>query len=216
MQNPRNLPEPHGHFPTAPLRAGMVLDVVTGLGDGLVIPFALVAGLSAVVKSTELILVIGLAQVAAGSIVMGLGNFFSRSTASRATSPLLERLGLEPDIQHQASRETAMEQQRWQEFLNEYDLVTETQEGISPRAGALVTAFAYGAGGLVPVLPYLFFSPALVALKGSVCGTLLCLLIFGYYRNRFSGLSPLRGALKTAFTGMGIATVAYCVALVFK
>src|SRR6201997_1112166 len=54
-----------------------VRDVVIGMSDGLTVPFALAAGLSGAVSSTKLIVVGGLAEIAAGSIAMGLGGYLA-------------------------------------------------------------------------------------------------------------------------------------------
>ena len=54
-----------------------VRDVVIGMADGLTVPFALAAGLSGAVRSTRLIVVGGLAEIAAGSIAMGLGGYLA-------------------------------------------------------------------------------------------------------------------------------------------
>src|SRR5580692_6534049 len=54
-----------------------VRDVVIGMSDGLTVPFALAAGLSGAVQSTHLVVVGGLAEIAAGSIAMGLGGYLA-------------------------------------------------------------------------------------------------------------------------------------------
>ena len=51
-----------------------VRDMVIGMSDGLTVPFALAAGLSGAVTNTRLIVIGGLAEIAAGSIAMGLGG----------------------------------------------------------------------------------------------------------------------------------------------
>jgi hypothetical protein len=48
-----------------------VRDVVIGMADGLTVPFALAAGLSAAVTSTHIIVTAGLAEIAAGAIWSG-------------------------------------------------------------------------------------------------------------------------------------------------
>src|SRR5512139_2444661 len=57
-----------------------VRDVVIGMADGLTVPFALAAGLSGAVNSTGVIVVAGLAEIAAGSIAMGLGGYLAART----------------------------------------------------------------------------------------------------------------------------------------
>jgi hypothetical protein len=45
-----------------------VRDVVIGMADGLTVPFALVAGLSAAVTSTKIIATAGMAEIVAGPL----------------------------------------------------------------------------------------------------------------------------------------------------
>ncbi|WP_435164891.1 VIT1/CCC1 transporter family protein [Paenibacillus glycanilyticus] len=52
----------------------LVRDIVIGMSDGLTVPFALAAGLSGSVSGTQIVVVAGLAEFAAGSIAMGLGG----------------------------------------------------------------------------------------------------------------------------------------------
>src|SRR5271167_4488040 len=62
-----------GHFESSEA----VRDVVIGLSDGLTVPFALAAGLSGAVSSSHIIVLAGLAEIAAGSIAMGLGGYLA-------------------------------------------------------------------------------------------------------------------------------------------
>src|SRR3978361_2178467 len=55
-------------------------DIVIGMSDGLTVPFALAAGLSGAINNTDLIIIAGLAEVAAGSIAMGLGGYLAGQT----------------------------------------------------------------------------------------------------------------------------------------
>src|SRR5579863_2882422 len=59
-----------------------VRDVVIGMADGLTVPFALAAGLSAAVSSTSIVITAGLAEIAAGAIAMGLGGYLAARTDS--------------------------------------------------------------------------------------------------------------------------------------
>src|SRR5919201_2020014 len=54
-----------------------VRDIVIGMSDGLTVPFALAAGLSGAVNSANIIITAGLAEIAAGSIAMGLGGYLA-------------------------------------------------------------------------------------------------------------------------------------------
>src|SRR5512142_1901548 len=57
-----------------------VRDVVIGMSDGLTVPFALAAGLSGTVSQTAIVVIAGLAEIAAGSIAMGLGGYLAART----------------------------------------------------------------------------------------------------------------------------------------
>src|SRR3954454_6585774 len=67
-----------------------VRDVVIGMADGLTVPFALAAGLSGTNVSTAIVVTAGLAEIAAGSIAMGLGGYLAaRSDAEHYVSEKL-------------------------------------------------------------------------------------------------------------------------------
>src|SRR6266545_1655675 len=72
----------------------IVRDIVIGMSDGLTVPFALAAGLSGAVTSSGIIVTAGLAEIAAGSIAMGLGGYLAaRSDAEHyATERAREQL----------------------------------------------------------------------------------------------------------------------------
>ncbi len=54
-----------------------VRDLVIGMSDGLPVPFALAADLSGAIDSIRLVLTAALAEIAAGSIAMGLGGYLA-------------------------------------------------------------------------------------------------------------------------------------------
>src|SRR5512146_3259499 len=67
--------------------SALVRDVVIGMSDGLTVPFALAAGLSGIANSTAIVITGGLAEIAAGSIAMGLGGYLAaRSDAEHYAS----------------------------------------------------------------------------------------------------------------------------------
>src|SRR5947207_2698392 len=67
----------------------IIRDVVIGMSDGLTVPFALAAGLSGAVAAARIVVTAGLAEVAAGSIAMGLGGYLAaRSDAEHYASEL--------------------------------------------------------------------------------------------------------------------------------
>ncbi len=206
-----------------------VRDIVIGMSDGLTVPFALAAGLSGAVSGTGIIVTAGFAEIAAGSIAMGLGGYLAaRSDAEHYAS---ERRREEREVveKPEAEREevravfrayglpeeaiapvvTALEARpaAWVDFMMRFELGLEAPEPGRALASALTIALAYVAGGLVPLAPYLFLHEAHRALGVSVAFTLVALLAFGGMKGHFTGAPPLRSALQTALVG-GLAAAA--------
>ena len=76
----------------------LVRDIVIGMSDGLTVPFALAAGLSGIpVATTAVVVTAGLAEIAAGSIAMGLGGYLAaKSDAEHYVSEKTARGNRDP------------------------------------------------------------------------------------------------------------------------
>src|ERR1035441_8479231 len=121
----------------------VVRDVVIGMSDGLTVPFALAAGLSGAVDNSHIVVVAGLAEIAAGSIAMGLGGYLAaRSDAEHYES---ERLREEREVQ-EIPAEEALEVQK---VFADYGRNLYAQRSI-PRRGTIgLIWFQQGHGRLV-------------------------------------------------------------------
>ncbi len=83
-----------------------VRDIVIGMADGLTVPFALAAGLSGASTTTRIIVVAGLAEIAAGSIAMGLGGYLAaKNDAEHYESELLREQREVEEIPEEEARE---------------------------------------------------------------------------------------------------------------
>ncbi len=211
-----------------------VRDVVIGMSDGLTVPFALAAGLTGAISSSHLILTAGFAEIAAGSIAMGLGGFLAaRGDAEHYAS---ERLREEkeivslPDTEAQEVREifetyglTAGESesvvsalrkrpQDWVNFMMRFELGLEKPDPSRAWKSALTIAGAYALGGIIPLAAYLFFADAHESLKWSAAITLVALAIFGAVKGRFTGVPVWKSALQTTMIGSLAAAAAFGIA----
>ena len=211
-----------------------VRDVVIGMSDGLTVPFALAAGLTGAISSSHLILTAGFAEIAAGSIAMGLGGYLAaRSDAEHYAS---ERLREEneivtlPDTEAQEVREifetyglTEQESgsvvsalrrrpQDWVNFMMRFELGLEKPEPSRAWKSALTIAGAYAVGGIIPLAAYLFFADAHQALKVSAAVTLVALAIFGAVKGRFTGVPMWKSAFQTTLIGSLAAAAAFGIA----
>lgn len=212
----------------------IVRDVVIGMSDGLTVPFALAAGLSGAVSTSGVIITAGLAEVAAGSIAMGLGGYLAaRSDAEHYASEVKRE---ESEVQSKTGREVsevaevfksygladkeivpitnALQKQpdKWVEFMMRFELGLEKPDPKRALRSALTIAGAYIAGGLIPLSSYFLIANAQSALVVSVIVTLLALGVFGYVKGMFTGVVPWRSALQTMLVGGLAAAAAFAIA----
>jgi len=206
-----------------------VRDVVIGMADGLTVPFALAAGLSGTVASTAVIVIAGLAEIAAGSIAMGLGGYLAARTdrdhyLSERAREIRETVEI-PEKEHEEVAEVfrdyglseqeiapvvaavCSDQKRWVDFMMRFELGFEEPDPKRARNSAVTIAFSYIVGGLVPLAPYMLVRSLSSALNVSVAVTLVALFIFGYGKGKITGISPFRGGLQTVVVG-GLASAA--------
>lgn len=207
----------------------VVRDIVIGMSDGLTVPFALAAGLSGAVSSTGIIVTAGLAEIAAGSIAMGLGGYLAaKSDAEHYASErireqtevvekptqekkevmeVLQSYGLTAEESTPIVEALSQRPDAWIDFMMRFELGLEKPDPGRALKSALTIAGAYIAGGFIPLGPYIPLSNVRIALLLSVIVTIIALTIFGYVKGRFTGTSPIRSALQTVLIG-GIAAAA--------
>src|SRR2546423_9413098 len=194
-----------------------VRDIVIGMSDGLTVPFALAAGLTGAINSAGIIVTAGLAEIAAGSIAMGLGGYLAAKSDAEHYAKEREREKREvKEIPEEEMREVAQvfhsyglskeesdpivealskHPTKWVDFMMRFELGLEKPDPKRAFISAFTIAFAYIAGGLIPLAPYIFaayFKPMAVgtAVLFSVASTLLGLLIFCFIKGRYTGTRP--------------------------
>ncbi len=216
----------------------VVRDIVIGMSDGLTVPFALAAGLSGAINQANVVITAGLAEIAAGSIAMGLGGYLAartdaehyateRATELRETVELPEKeteevadvfrsYGLPEQTVATVVKAISSDQNRWVDFMMKFELGLEPPDPKRAGRSAMTIAGSYIAGGLVPLAPYFFCPSVRSALMVSVAVTLLALLVFGYVKGRFTVKTPIRSAWQTAVVGGLAAAAAFLLAKLFS
>lgn len=169
-----------------------VRDIVIGMSDGLTVPFALAAGLAGIADSTGIIVTAGLAEVAAGSIAMGLGGYLAALTDAEhyasekvreereveevpekeaaEVAEVLEQYGLDAKTADIVVTEIRKDKKAWVDFMMRFELGLEEPDPKRARNSAWTIALSYIAGGVVPLAPYIFYywfpgSPVFVSNK---------------------------------------------------
>src|SRR6201987_6111815 len=184
----------------------VVRDIVIGMSDGLSVPFALAAGLTGAITQTGIIVTAGLAEIAAGSIAMGLGGYLAAKSDAEHYAKEREREKREvAEIPHEEMREVAevfqayglneeetwpivqalkRQPRNWVDFMMRFELGLEKPEPGRALRSALTIAGAYVVGGLIPLSAYLILADAHRALDVSIAVTLVALGAFGAIKGR--------------------------------
>jgi VIT1/CCC1 family predicted Fe2+/Mn2+ transporter len=216
------MPKPHvEHHFTA---SESVRDVVIGMSDGL----------TGAVAANRIIVTAGLAEIAAGSIAMGLGGFLAaRSDAehyaserdrehrevkekpaveAREVAEIFREYGLSDSETEPILRSFEKRPQQWIDFMMRFELGLEKPDPRRALKSAVTIGGAYAVGGLIPLAPYILMRDVAASLWVSVALTLLALFCFGFVKGRFTGARPWRSALQTTLIGGVAAAAAFAIA----
>jgi VIT1/CCC1 family predicted Fe2+/Mn2+ transporter len=215
-----------------------VRDVVIGMSDGLTVPFALAAGLSGANISTKVVVLAGMAEIAAGCIAMGLGGYLAARTDSEHYENELRR---EIEETHELPDEEAAEvrrvfqgwgltdqqiepivtaitsdEKRWVDFMMKFELGLDEPDPRRALVSAATIGFSYVAGGLIPLSPYFIASSLDEAFRASVAVTLVALVVFGCVKAHFTGIPLWKGGFQTVSIGGLAAAAAFLIARTFR
>ncbi len=212
----------------------VVRDVVIGMADGLTVPFALAAGLSGAVDNSRIIVIAGLAEIAAGSIAMGLGGYLAAKSdaehyaserqreereveeipeeEAREVQKVFADYGLSPEESVPVIQAMTRKPKEWVDFMMRFELGLEEPDPKRAHQSAMTIAASYIAGGIIPLSPYMVLHSVRGALLWSVAVTLVALGVFGYIKGRFTGARALRSAAQTVVIGGLAAGAAFLLA----
>jgi VIT1/CCC1 family predicted Fe2+/Mn2+ transporter len=224
----------HQHTETHLQSSALLTDIVIGMSDGLTVPFALAAGLSGAVSTTSLIIIAGIAEIAAGSIAMGLGGYLAGKTEldhynselkreyeevetvpqkeKEEVKEFFQHLGLSEEVQQQAVDEMTKDKEKWVNFMMKYELGLDKPDEQRARKSAFNIGVSYIVGGIIPLSPYFFVHDGATGLKISAAITLCCLFLFGFFKSKMTGVNPWWGALRVTFIGAAAAACAFGIA----
>jgi VIT1/CCC1 family predicted Fe2+/Mn2+ transporter len=176
----------------------------------------------------------GLAEIAAGSIAMGLGGYLAARTerqhyfAERAREeheirvvPDSERIEVvEIMAQYGVSAQecapllAALQRnpKSWRDFMMRFELGLEEPNPMAAKKSALTIGLSYIVGGLIPLSPYLLLKTPATALAMSAAVTLTALVAFGYLKGHFTGTDAVKSAMQTLSIGGLAAGAAFIIA----
>ena len=211
-----------------------VRDIVIGMSDGLTVPFALAAGLTGAITQSRLIITAGFAEIAAGSIAMGLGGFLAArgdaehyrhelareqdeiqhipEAEAQEVSDIFRSYGLSDSESASVVQSLRQRPRDWVSFMMRFELGLEEPNPARAWKSALTIALAYVVGGMIPLSAYLLLPDARAALRLSVIVSLVALAVFGGVKGRFTGVPVVRSAIQTTVIGGLAAAAAFIIA----
>lgn len=225
---------PHAHTENHSGTSAGLRDFVLGMSDGLTVPFALVAGLSGAINSSNIVMTAGFAELAAGAISMGLGGYLAARIEKdyydseerrehrevklvphieeKEVADIFRDFGVPEDHIKPVVNAISDHPQKWVDFMMRFELGLEKPDPSRLYLSPLIIGGAYAVGGMVPLLPYLLIHDVPLAFKCSIGVSLLALLAFGAFKGRATGQKIVASALQTAAIGSIAAAAAYGIA----
>ncbi len=211
-----------------------VRDFVIGMSDGLTVPFALAAGLSGAVDSNAIVITAGLAEIAAGSIAMGLGGYLAGRTEIehydseekreyeeieklhhveiQETKDIFAEYGLNDELQEKVAHAIAQDKKKWVDFMMRFELGLDKPDKNRAHQSAFIIGISYVVGGLIPLTAYFFTETSREGLLYSSIITLICLVVFGLIKSKLTGQPLFKGALRVTLVGAVAAAAAFGIA----
>ncbi|KAB5566868.1 CCC1 protein [Coniochaeta sp. 2T2.1] len=187
------------------ITARVISDATIGLSDGLTVPFALTAGLSAL-GNTRVVVYGGLAELIAGAISMGLGGYLgakseiasyhetrlqtatllskSPQAAEESIRSVFEPYGLPAPLLNSLTTHLVSSPSGGREttvdFLTRFAHCAEEPSSSRALTSATTIALAYFLGGLVPLLPYFCVGAEEVMLGLWISVAVMAVALFGF------------------------------------
>jgi VIT1/CCC1 family predicted Fe2+/Mn2+ transporter len=183
---------------------------------------------------TKIVVLAGLAEIAAGSIAMGLGGYLAAQTDAEHYVTEKQRENWEidhlPDIEKEEVADVfrgyglddthiepildsmANNRKQWIDFMMRFELGLEEPDPKRARSSALTIGLSYVVGGFIPLTPYILIPNLTTALLVSILVTLTALFVFGYIKGSFTGTKPLRSGFQTMLVGGVAAGAAFLLA----
>jgi VIT1/CCC1 family predicted Fe2+/Mn2+ transporter len=211
---------------------GNLRAAVFGISDGLVSNLSLILGVAGASSNAGFILLSGIAGLLAGAFSMAAGEYVSvRSQremyehqigleeAELAEYPAEEAeelaliyaaRGMNREDALALAQRTIADPRHALDTLAREELGLNPEELGSPWGAALASFFSFGAGALVPLLPFLF-ARAEGALIAAVAVTGVALFGVGATISLFTGRSAVRDGLRMLAIGGGAGAVTYLV-----
>ena len=209
-------------------RGRKIREIVLGMNDGVVTVVGFLGGLTGSAFPVRAAFLSGLMTTLAGSLSMALGGYLSSKSQNDFFKREMDREWKEihevPHLERQevleilkrmefTDTEAASFANRitnnprvWHEFMMKEELGIFTSAIDNPLIEGGLLGISFLAGGVPPLLPYLFFANVGMAFNVSLAFSTLTLAILGIFKSRLTREPLFKGAIEMALLG-GIAAL---------
>lgn len=213
--------------PTRPYlqSSGFTTDLLVGMADGMMLPFALAVTMSFITGDASAVLLACGIEAVLLAVLFGVASYQTvvnqaeEYPEERTGGPLAKKtfvshlqlqqilsgLDLGGEIMEKAAEDGLHYRERWTGMLASYELGLPLPDFKRARRAARNVTLMFLAGAVLPLVPYLFVSAPLEALRFSALITFAGLAVLGYAKAAYMGLTPWKGALRMALTGVVVA-----------
>ncbi len=221
--------EAHGHQ-HRDVSGGWLRPAVFGAMDGLVTNVSLIAGVGASGVAPHVVVLTGLAGLAAGAFSMATGEYVSVSSqnelvaaevrkeryelehnpeSERSELAAMVRLwGVTPDLADAVAKQISQHPENALGVHVREELGVDHDELPSPVTAAAVSLLTFAVGALIPLLPYLLSRPSLAIALGLAA---VAAFIGGGLVARLTDRPFLRGAIRQLLLGAAAAGLTYLI-----
>ncbi len=225
--------EPHGSA------LGLYIhDIVYGANDGIVTTFAVVSGVNGAQLAPYVVVILGLANVLADGLSMGLGNYLSNRSKQdnyqRILKEELQEIEDIPEIEREEIREVyrakgfsgaeletvtqriTSDKKIWADTMMREEHGLAPEDTAHPMLHGLVTFGAFIFFGMIPVAPYILPIADSSRFVVTIVATGIALLMVGLLRSSVTRERMFRGPMEIVSIGALCATAAYIVGAMLR
>lgn len=208
-------------------------DIVYGANDGIVTTFAVVSGVNGAALSPSVVVIMGLANVLADALSMGLGSFLSsrskRDNYHRILKEEYQEIEAIPEIEREEIREIyrakgfqgadletvtrviTADKKIWVDTMMREENGLTLEDSDNAALHGFVTFTAFVTFGMIPIAPYLLPIAEGRRFPVTIIATGIALLLVGLLRSIVTRERIFRGPLEIFCIGTVCAVVAYFV-----
>lgn len=204
-------------------RGRLIRDIVYAIDTGLITTVAFLAGVSALIDSSDKVVLAGLAQISAGAIAIFFGAFISTKAQkdffenqikrekseiehlpqkeTQEIRDIFAEYGFSPEEQETAVKRITVNKELWLKFMVQEEIGISPSQIDNPLSIGGISAGSFLVGAFPAILPFLLIHEVEAALLTSAVMILVFLFAVGVWKTRLTKLPWLLSGVETLVIG---------------